>query len=41
MVKEFGYKKLEIYNLSHKLAIEVHKMSLELVKICIHQLLIF
>lgn len=32
MEREFGYKKLEIYNLSHELAVRVHKMSLELPK---------
>ncbi len=32
MEREFGYKKLEIYNLSHELAVRVHKMSLDLPK---------
>jgi len=32
MDKEFGYKKLQIYNLSHELAVKVHKMSLMLPK---------
>ncbi len=32
MDKDSGYRKLEIYNLSHELAVRVHKMSLELPK---------
>ncbi|KPJ73273.1 hypothetical protein AMJ52_03950 [candidate division TA06 bacterium DG_78] len=32
MVKEEGYKKLKIYQVSHKLALEVHKMTLDLPK---------
>ena len=31
-MKEEGYKKLKIYKVSHKLALKVHKLSLDLPK---------
>jgi four helix bundle protein len=36
-VEDSGYRKLEIYNLSHSLAVKVHKMSLTLPKIEIYE----
>jgi four helix bundle protein len=31
-MEEQGYKKLEVYQLAHKLAVEVHGMSMQLPK---------
>jgi len=36
-LKEAGYQKLEVYQLSHTLAIRIHKMSLELPKFEMHE----